>query len=44
MDDPIDDVLNLQRIERRQRLAAGAAGAGDTFQGRGVVFDLPGDL
>jgi hypothetical protein len=24
--------------------AAGAAGAGDTFQGRGVVFDLRGDL
>ena len=43
MDDIEEDIDN-QRIKRRQRAAAGAAGAGDPFQGRGVVFDLPGDL
>ena len=41
--DDVDDEIDIQRIERRQRQGDGGA-ARDPFQGRGVVFDLPGDL
>ena len=41
--DDIDDEIDIQRIERRLR--QGDVGAArDPLQGRGVVFDLPGDL
>ena len=41
--DDVDDEIDIQRIERRLRQGDGGA-ARDPFQGRGVVFDLPGDL
>ena len=41
--DNIDDDIDTQRIKRRLRQADGGA-ARDPLEGRGVVFDRPGDL
>ena len=41
--DDIDKEIDTQRIERRLR-QADVSTARDPFQGRGVIFNLPGDL